>query len=61
MLIQQALWSDKENDRLDAAACLVLHGDHIEITSGSDNEDDSPTAHMVPATFQTIKIKPEKQ
>ena len=55
MLIQQALWSDKENDWPDVAACLVLHGDHIEITSGSDNEDDSPTAHLVPATFQTIK------
>ena len=55
MLIQQALWSDKENDRPDAAACLVLHGDHIEITSGSDDEDDSPTAHLVPAMFQAIK------
>ena len=55
MLIQQVLWSDKENDRPDAAACLVLHGDHIEITSGSDDEDDSPTAHLVPAMFQAIK------
>ena len=49
------LWSDKENDQPDAAASLVLHGDHIEISSGSDDEDDSPTARLVPVTFQAVK------
>ena len=54
-LNQQVLWSDKENDQPDAAASLVLHGDHIEISSGSDDEDNSPTTRLVPATFRAVK------
>ena len=57
MYVQQAVWSDEDNDQPDAATRFVIHGEHIEILSDSDDDaqDDSPMTRLVPATFQPVK------